>query len=119
MKAWLYKDDDDMVTIYYAETRNEARMDASCEYDENYKDVVVHRVKWADQYSPNPLDIPDKAWIENGCKVECANCGNWVGEDDLGGYIHSKGERGICRERAVCKECWNTRMGFGVEEVEK
>ena len=109
MKAWSYKDEDDMVSIYYAETRNEARMDASCEYGEDYKDVVVHRAKWADKYGPNPLDIPDKAWITNGFKVECANCGNWTGEDDLGGYIKGK---------VVCKECLDTRMGFIGEEVE-
>ena len=111
MKAWSYKNDDDETAIYYAETPGEVKEHVMDEYgleEADYIDIRVYREKWADKYYCK--DIPDKAWIENGYKAECANCGNWTGEDDLGGYIKGK---------VVCKECLDTRMGFIGESLSK
>ncbi len=99
MKAWSFETDpwEGTHMIVYADTAGQAKRAAMEYVDNDFTEIRVYRVQWADKYGDYD-NIPIDAFLKNGWWWPCHKCGTQVYEDNLGGYINKK--------EPVCEECW-------------
>ena len=75
----------------------------AAEHDEEFTEMRVYRVPWADKYRSMD-DIPAEEFLKNGWYLYCANCGTHVYDDTA-----------VLTEKNVfCTEC-----AKGYDEVKK
>ena len=101
LKAYCYTDDQTGYShIYYAENRNKAKELASGDNDENYIDVHVYRIPWADEYAEKG-DVPIAVLLKNGWRYECCKClRGWLDQDDV-----DNGTAFLINGGVFCPEC--------------
>lgn len=80
MKAYLVSNGDpECDTIQFATSNVAARRDGANEIGDDFGSVSCRRLHWADEFVGKR--IPAKAYIDNGWRVSCTNCGDYVSED--------------------------------------
>lgn len=83
VKAFIVETDDpEDSSIQFATTNVAARRQGADEIGTDFQCVSCKRLPWADEYAGKL--IPAKAYIDNGWRVGCTNCGDMVGEDSYG-----------------------------------
>lgn len=102
LKAYEWDNESDGYSmIIYAETVGKAKYEIMCEQDENFTDIRVKRIPWADKYADS--EIPAEEYINHGWWLPCANheCTNeHLDEESL-----SRGA-GIINHKIYCPECY-------------
>lgn len=64
---------DDGNPIVFTHTAGQAKAQIADEYDIDFVDINVKRLKWADRYA-NCAEIPIHAYLANSWWVPCSNC---------------------------------------------
>lgn len=89
--------------IVWTTTPGKAKALFAAEHDEEFTEMRVYRVPWADKYRSMD-DIPAEEFLKNGWYLYCANCGTHVYDDTA-----------VLTEKNVfCTEC-----AKGYDEVKK
>lgn len=80
VKAFVVSNGDpECDTIQFATTNVAARRKGASEIDDDFGSVSCRRLRWADEFAGKW--IPAKAYIDNGWRVSCTGCGDYVSED--------------------------------------
>lgn len=80
LKAYIVSNGDpECDSIQYATTNVAARRQGAAEIDDDFGSVSCKRLHWADEFASKP--IPAKAYIDNGWRISCTNCGDYVSDE--------------------------------------
>lgn len=109
LKAYGWDDEDyDESYVVWAATPGKAKALLASEHDEEFTEMRVYRVPWADKYRSMD-DIPAEEFLKNGWYLYCANCGTHVYDDTA-----------VLTEKNVfCTECASGAIMDGQEGEEK
>lgn len=80
MKSKAYVWDDEYhgeSHIVWTTTPGKAKALLAAEHDEEFAEIRVRRLPWADEYGDSKI-IPAKEFLSNGWELNCTNCGKVV-----------------------------------------
>lgn len=83
MKAYIWTDEyTGYSLIVWGDTAGQARRQVADSEGEDFIDVRVYRLPWADKYTSMD-DIPMEEYFANGWRCGCSKCGELYYEKDL------------------------------------